>query len=230
MSSPLARLEEFGRAEPESILLIERRALVRECLAECLRNCFGYNVLPFASVDECIGSADPISICLVVLCGSDSSDDGLLASQINSVMSWARSVPLVLISEDEDFDRILKTMECGVRGVIPTTLPLAVAGHAMRLVSAGGTFIPATSLKAAKFLAAPAEPSRPQTNGMFTIRQSAVVDALRKGKANKIIAYELNMRESTVKVHVRNIMKKLNARNRTEVAYITNGMAFHQRA
>ncbi|MGU3537814.1 LuxR C-terminal-related transcriptional regulator, partial [Methylobacterium sp. A54F] len=46
--------------------------------------------------------------------------------------------------------------------------------------------------------------------------------ALRKGTPNKIIAYELNMCESTVKVHVRNIMKKLKAKNRTEVAYLTN--------
>ena len=45
------------------------------------------------------------------------------------------------------------------------------------------------------------------------------MDALRRGKANKIIAYELNLRESTVKVHVRNIMKKLKATNRTEVAF-----------
>ncbi len=42
------------------------------------------------------------------------------------------------------------------------------------------------------------------------------------GKANKIIAYELKMRESTVKVHLRSIMRKLKATNRTEVAYITN--------
>jgi len=64
-------------------------------------------------------------------------------------------------------------------------------------------------------------PERP-LNGMFTARQMAVVDALRRGKANKIIAYELEMRESTVKVHVRNIMKKLKATNRTEVAYKAN--------
>ncbi len=54
---------------------------------------------------------------------------------------------------------------------------------------------------------------------MFTARQAAVIEALRRGKANKIIAYELSMCESTVKVHIRNIMKKLNATNRTEVAY-----------
>ena len=48
------------------------------------------------------------------------------------------------------------------------------------------------------------------------------VEALRRGKANKIIAYELKMRESTVKVHVRNIMKKLHATNRTEVAFMAH--------
>ena len=40
----------------------------------------------------------------------------------------------------------------------------------------------------------------------------------KRGKPNGFIAYELKMRESTVKVHVRNIMKKLHATNRTEVA------------
>jgi DNA-binding NarL/FixJ family response regulator len=56
----------------------------------------------------------------------------------------------------------------------------------------------------------------------FTSRQAAVIEALRMGKPNKSIAYELNMCESTVKVHVRNIMKKLKAKNRTEVAFMAN--------
>jgi DNA-binding NarL/FixJ family response regulator len=56
---------------------------------------------------------------------------------------------------------------------------------------------------------------------LFTPRQTAVVESLRRGKANKVIAFELNMCESTVKVHVRNVMRKLKARNRTEVAFLT---------
>ena len=51
---------------------------------------------------------------------------------------------------------------------------------------------------------------------------------LRRGKANKIIAYELNLCESTVKVHIRNIMKKLGATNRTEVAYKISDMIPHE--
>ena len=48
-----------------------------------------------------------------------------------------------------------------------------------------------------------------------------VVRAIQQGKSNKIIANELNMCLSTVKVHVRNVMRKLNAKNRTEVAMKT---------
>ncbi|MNE26255.1 CsgBAC operon transcriptional regulatory protein [compost metagenome] len=54
---------------------------------------------------------------------------------------------------------------------------------------------------------------------MFTQREVDVINALTQGKANKIIAYELNLRESTVKVHIRNIMKKVDAKNRTEVIF-----------
>ena len=57
----------------------------------------------------------------------------------------------------------------------------------------------------------------------FTRRQSQILDCLRRGMANKLIAYELNMRENTVKVHIRDIMKKLNATNRARALYLTRG-------
>jgi DNA-binding NarL/FixJ family response regulator len=47
------------------------------------------------------------------------------------------------------------------------------------------------------------------------------LERLRQGKQNKMIAYELGMCESTVKVHIRHIMRKLNARNRTQVVLLT---------
>ena len=70
------------------------------------------------------------------------------------------------------------------------------------------------------------DPAKQQENwpngGKFSSKQLGVMNALRQGKANKVIAYELNMCESTVKVHVRNVMKKLQAKNRTEAALILN--------
>jgi DNA-binding NarL/FixJ family response regulator len=54
---------------------------------------------------------------------------------------------------------------------------------------------------------------------LFTPRQWMVAEALRQGKANKVIARELDICENTVKVHIRVIMRKLNVRNRTEAAF-----------
>ena len=53
---------------------------------------------------------------------------------------------------------------------------------------------------------------------VLTGREISVVRAIQQGKSNKVIAYELNMCLSTVKVHVRNVMRKMDARNRTDVA------------
>ena len=61
-------------------------------------------------------------------------------------------------------------------------------------------------------------PSEHVATEQFTPRQMAVLHHLKLGKANKSIARELEMSESTVKIHLRNIMKKMKAANRTEVA------------
>ena len=87
--------------------------------------------------------------------------------------------------------------------------------EAVRFVLAGGTYVPMDCLLASD---PPADAPQPTTSGLVTGRELAVIRAIQKGKSNKVIAYELNMCESTVKVHVRNIMKKMNAKNRTEVA------------
>lgn len=84
--------------------------------------------------------------------------------------------------------------------------------------------MPASSVLAARYLIATEKRELSPLAGMFTVRQAEVVEALRKGKANKIIAYELKLRESTVKVHIRQIMKKLKATNRTEVACKLNSL------
>ena len=53
----------------------------------------------------------------------------------------------------------------------------------------------------------------------LTPRQLEVLEHIKLGEPNKIIAYKLGMKECTVKVHVRDIMKKLKATNRTQLVY-----------
>ena len=52
----------------------------------------------------------------------------------------------------------------------------------------------------------------------LTARERQVLEHLQLGASNKLIARQLNLRESTVKVHIRRIMRKLGAVNRTQAA------------
>ena len=54
----------------------------------------------------------------------------------------------------------------------------------------------------------------------LTASERSVLALLREGKPNKLIALQLNIQESTVKVHVRSILRKLGASNRTHAAVI----------
>jgi two-component system, NarL family, nitrate/nitrite response regulator NarL len=55
----------------------------------------------------------------------------------------------------------------------------------------------------------------------FTAREADVLAALQRGRSNKWIAHHLNLSENTVKVHIRHIMRKLRATNRTEAVILS---------
>jgi DNA-binding NarL/FixJ family response regulator len=55
-------------------------------------------------------------------------------------------------------------------------------------------------------------------NSSLTARQKTVLELLSRGDTNKVIARRLGMSEGTVKVHVRQIMRKFGVTNRTQIA------------
>jgi DNA-binding NarL/FixJ family response regulator len=202
-----------------TIAVVDRRVLLRECLVRCLKganeNCV---VLDFATVAEWqqVAAAHPATV--ILLCTQD-GDGGEAERELAYLSQEGINVPVVVVSDAEDSEQILSALENGARGYIPTSMSLDVAVRAMRLVEAGGTFVPASTIISTRRRDEGADVRLSQL-GPFTARQAAVLEGLRQGKANKQIAYELNMSEGTVKVHVRNIMRKLKARNRTEVAFL----------
>jgi DNA-binding NarL/FixJ family response regulator len=226
MLDMVERAEPLPAATPEiTVALIDRRALYRECFAKCLRAVHrAVTVQSYGTVSEwSAASAGRPAGALVLLCvGARRATEPEVVRDLGT-LSRAEGTPAILMSDSEDPDQILGALDNGARGYIPTSTSLEVVVEALRLVDAGGVFVPASSLISAR-RAGQAASQRHGGRGMFTPRQTAVLDALRHGKANKVIAFELNMRESTVKVHVRNIMRKLKARNRTEVAFLTHEM------
>ena len=196
-------------------------------LVKCLKEIDpGCNVLAFASATEWLeNAAQYVPILILFSLEPNNCDDSEVQQSLSLLNQSSAGAPVVIISDSEDADRVVSILKGGARGYIPTSVTLNVALEAMRLVEAGGTFAPTSIFLDAK---PPSALTAAQYDvckkTAFTARQLAVLVALRRGKANKQIAYELNMREGTVKVHVRHIMKKLQARNRTEVAILANDM------
>jgi DNA-binding NarL/FixJ family response regulator len=209
-----------------AIVVIDRRVLFRECLVRCLNDTNKADrILSFSSVDEWLEIRPAATPGLVIVLCSAERNEPEVESDIASLLRNIANLSIILLSDREDAGSVLSALNMGARGFIPTSTAFDVADQAIRLVRAGGTFVPAHTLIASNnsIEKLPLNSENART-GLFTARQLTVVEALRQGKSNKIIAYELNMCESTVKVHVRNIMKKIGAKNRTEVAFRMNGM------
>lgn len=209
--------QQFAAGHDEYLvsLIIEPRQMFRECLSHRFSQFPGVEVMSIAAPNEwpshVSGRFTPDVVLLCVPDGEPLPRDGSVLAAIGLGL-----LPLVVLSNERLPHEISSLLQSGVRGFIPISIGCGVAVQVLRLVKAGGSFAPACCLSSLS--------SRPSAQleqvDMFTGRQRQVIEALRRGKPNKIIAYELNMCESTVKVHVRTIMKKLNVKNRTQVAYM----------
>lgn len=211
--------------EKRSLVILDKRALNRECFVQVLRD-YGLDmeILAFNTLEEWKKVKDshaPAGAVLVSVGGGYLSNGSFLEG-LRATTSEMNDVPVIVLSDSDDLSSMLQVLDCGTRGYIPTSLGMAICVETIRLAMVGGTFVPASAVMTMrdKFRTR-TEEDNPMV-GLFTQRQAEVAQALRRGKANKIIAYELNLRESTVKVHIRNIMKKLKATNRTEVAFKIN--------
>lgn len=205
----------------KDIILIEQRSFVRECIAYALQRSFPGRIGSFASLADWLEESDQRKAKVILLSIVGRPVNAELDEMLEANAPSINNLPFILLCDSDDPAGIVTALNKGAKGYITTVFSLDVVAQALQLVLAGGVFIPANSLIAAR--QSEKLPAGAETmNGLFTTRQAAVVEKLRIGKPNKTIAYELNMCESTVKVHVRNIMKKLKAKNRTEVAFIAN--------
>ncbi|WP_051335605.1 response regulator transcription factor [Methylocapsa acidiphila] len=209
-----------------TLVVIEERALIRECLVRCLKGSSSYDLVrSFSSAEDWLKEqpfAAPGPV--IVLCLGERSEVEV-GRDVAMLLRAVSDLAIVVVSDREDPRSIFQALDKGARGYVTTSMAFDVVLHAIHLVRAGGTFVPAGALIASRgSIEHPSLRDEKPRRGLFTARQMAVVELLRQGKANKVIAHELSMCESTVKVHVRNIMKKLRAKNRTEVVFLMGGV------
>jgi DNA-binding NarL/FixJ family response regulator len=210
------------------IAVIDENALSRSCLLRCLSASEPNFVTEgYVSVEDWRLAEDEDTSLIVLLCATGrKSTEAAVRRDLDLVLQSKPEARIIVVSDFEESTEIVAALERGARGYIAMSSNLDVAIAAIRLVRAGGTFVPASGLLSSRANsgsgAVETDTGSKSRQGVFTQRQLEVIDRLRQGESNKLIAYKLNMGECTVKVHVRNIMRKIKARNRTEIAFLTN--------
>ncbi|PLP57253.1 hypothetical protein CYK37_21445 [Mesorhizobium loti] len=158
-------------------------------------------------------------VSLIVLnVGGSSLHDLQMRTVLRSVRDQFPTTPCAILSDRTEAEEAVGAVSFGFQAFISTTTPLAMVHQALAFIMNGGAYFPREALLEIADGRDRARHHSSAGNGLLTPRQSQVLDRLRSGKSNKLIARELDMQESTVKVHVRQIMSKLGATNRTQVA------------
>ncbi len=218
-----------SQIEHKSILIfIEPCLLTRQCISFWLEHQdHDIDLKAFNSAITSIEATDQDETVDLVIwsIGSRSITSMPCRQELQDLKAHFPATPLVLFADHDDPTDVAEAMRAGARGYIPTTCDQVEVWEILRFVRAGGTYVPASVLvdvERHNMVSLPRPCSKAPRSKILqdlTPREMDVVERLRQGKPNKIIAHELQISESTVKVFVHRILTKLGAINRTEVAY-----------
>jgi DNA-binding NarL/FixJ family response regulator len=213
---------------PPRITLVDQHTLSREGISRLLADWFDAAcVSEFESLtaaEAASGGLCGANLTVIVIRPGAVRIDDVLARLQNAKLQPHKS-PVVLLSEHWEMPDVRAALAHGVSGCIPLLLPFKIVAAALQLVMEGGRYVPEQVLMSTapppelpQQIQAQAAPIAQIKQSGFTPQEHKVLAALLEGKSNKRIARDLDLCESTVKVHVRHIMRKLAVTNRTQVA------------
>lgn len=209
------RIQKGETLQRRGIALVESSPFLRECLLRGFADGLPLEVTEFASLREFEAELGSASYALAIV--SMLNFNLYQEQELDDVLRIRRKQPslaIVVLDGRQNPAIARAAIAAGAQGYIPMSLGLTIATEAVRFVLAGGTYVPPEIILSH---ASPYVGEGPLRNSV-TPREMLVIKRIQQGKPNKVIAFELNMCESTVKIHVRQIMKKLGARNRTDLA------------
>lgn len=220
------------------LLMMQGRSYLREAIASFLRTEDpSIDVITAERAEDLddLSGVNAATVDLVLLhVGLHPADSDSVQEFIASVRSRIPTKPVVLLGDITDDDQSKLALDQGINGYIPAGTPAAIIKHVLPIIANGGVYAPpfvfgrpgSSTAQAPGF----AEENPPQfNNGLrasvpsdmaqgFTRREVEVLTLLGEGLPNKLIAHRLDLKEGTVKVHVRHIMKKLDVTSRTQAA------------
>jgi len=214
------------------ILVIDDHVLIRQAMHGVLRK-LKRDVIVLDAPNGRVAMqtiADHLDIDLVLLDLTLPDRDGL--SVLEDIRERCPAVPVVVLSAVQDPGNVTRALDLGARGFIPKSAQGDVLLNALRLVVAGGTYVPPEILAGAARPSPSPRPPKGERSGTaradigLTDRQLEVLALMMQGKNNKTICRKLHLAEPTVKNHVTAILKTLKVTNRTEAVIKVGNMGW----
>lgn len=160
------------------------------------------------------GEVPPNLLLFALSTGQDNYDE-----EIHALRAVFPDVPIVAIAEQLVLEEVTRCLAAGVRGFLLSDISTEALSYSLQLVLLGETVFPT---KMASFWMRPTKPRiSPASRAIaesLSARESDILRCLVEGNSNKAIARQLEITESTVKVHMKSLLRKINASNRTQAA------------
>jgi DNA-binding NarL/FixJ family response regulator len=206
------------------ILVADDHPLYREAVRVQIERLFdGVAVFEVPSLEEASARASgpeaPFDLFLI-----DFSMPGMSLAALSQLTRSHPNVPIAVISGTADAGDVRATIQAGARGFIPKTASGKHFAHAIELLLAGGSSVPADLMLAVdepeKGAIQDDAAGRPDWLAILTARELDVLKAITRGLSNKEVGRELGLAEVTIKLHLRSIFRKMGARSRSDAAVI----------
>ena len=212
-------------------LIVDDHPLFRSALRQVIDGMFGdaYEIMEAGSFDEAeslVGKCADLDLDIILLDLHLPGSNGF--SSLIELRNRAPSVPIIVISASTAEDVVRDVLTYGASGFIPKSFSIDGIRDALESVMSGQLFAPPVHgfveapLASSDGIAASAE----QNLSALTHGELRVLELLAKGKPNKIIAFELGIKESTVKAHVTAILRKLKVHSRTQAVLAARELGF----
>ncbi|MCL2345195.1 MAG: response regulator transcription factor [Desulfobulbus sp.] len=126
---------------------------------------------------------------------------------------------VLMLTVSEDAQDLMDALRAGACGYLLKNIETDMLVDAIRRAARGESVVSQQmTAKLIQGVRAPHKGDAPAERDRFSPRERDIMAALAQGESNKEIARRLDLAESTVKIHVQNIFKKLNMSSRVQVA------------
>lgn len=205
---------DWPRSTSLRILIADDHDLLRDTVIAFVEASGGVSSVAASSLPEALSALDSHDRFDIVLL--DYNMPGMNGLKgLERVLAHPAAERVALISGEAPREVVQGAMAAGAAGFVPKTLPARSLVNAIRFMVAGEQFVPADLL-----VDVPKERELHPIAQQLTKRELQVLEGLAEGKANKQIARDLALSEPTIKLHVKNLYRKIGAANRTQAALI----------